>query len=124
MGCVKVETRTNRDDPVRTDCGVRPVIMADDMIEMDCLGDTGPLVEVAGVGPKCRVIQEAGAVAFEMAMIDGVEAHQCGEKTPVRQGGGAAHQEALVCEAGFEPVETIEQRGYGGVIGRLGGRKA
>ena len=48
---LKIQIRAKRDDPCWIDHGVAFVIMAFDMIEMHRLGDTGMLIQVAGIGP-------------------------------------------------------------------------
>lgn len=46
------------------------------MIKVHGSGDAGLLVEIEQIGLQFRVIDEAPPVAFEMTVIDGVEADE------------------------------------------------
>src|SRR5690606_36020817 len=53
------------------------------MLHVDCAGDTGELVQLAGEGPDVRVFDDPAADALEVAVIDFVEADERGEQTDV-----------------------------------------
>src|SRR5829696_9226198 len=68
--------RAGRDDPLGVQGVVRRVVVLLDLGEVDRLGDPRLLVEVAGVGPQVRVVDDPPAVAAEVRVVHGVEAHQ------------------------------------------------
>src|SRR5215468_3628952 len=70
----EIEDRAERNDPRRVHAAVAAVVVALDVIEVDRLGDSGMLGEVAGVRPEIRVIGEAPEVALEMVVVHRVEA--------------------------------------------------
>jgi hypothetical protein len=75
------------------------VVVALDVVEIGRLAEAGALVEVAGVGPELRVVDEAAEVALEVADVDGVEAGQGREEADVGVGEAVADEEALTGEA-------------------------
>ena len=76
--------RPDGDDPRRIDVVVRDVVMSLDVVEIDGLGDTVLLVEIAQVAEEVRVIDNPTQVAFEVTVIDSVEPNQRGKQPPVR----------------------------------------
>ena len=82
----EVELGPGRDDPARVDHVVRRVVVALDLVHRDRLRDPRLLVEVAGVRPEVRVVDDSPAVALEMAVVDGVEAHERRKEPPVGLG--------------------------------------
>src|ERR1035438_4751606 len=78
-GRAEVERRPVGDDAARVQKVVSRVVVALDLLHGDRGGDAGLLVEVAGVAPEVRVVDQAALVALEMAVVDGIEAHQRGK---------------------------------------------
>jgi hypothetical protein len=79
-----------------------------------------PLVELARVGPQVRVVHDAAAVAAEVQVVDGVEAHERGEQAPVGLGDPVAGEVAARAEQLLEVGERLEQLVDGLVVGLLG----
>jgi hypothetical protein len=51
------------------------VIVPLDVVHVHGRGDAGLLVEIAQIVPEVRVVDDAPQIAFEVAVIDGVEAY-------------------------------------------------
>ena len=62
----------------------------------------GRLEEVSGVRPEDGELAELGPVALEVAVVDGVEAHERREQADVGFGDGVADEVAM-------PLESIRQ---------------
>src|SRR5690242_851708 len=83
---VKIERGADRNNTRGIDPRVALVVVALDVNKIDSLSDTGDLIDVAGIGPYIFVIDDPSDIAFEVAMIDGVEAHQRCEQANVSLG--------------------------------------
>ena len=70
---VEVEHWTERYNPRGIDFAVSHVVMPFDVIEIDCVSNTGLLVQIAEITVQMRVIDDATQVALEMPEIHGVE---------------------------------------------------
>ena len=90
-----------------------------DLDEVDGVAEAGGLEQVAGIGPQHRHLGELGPVGFEVAVIDGIEARQCGEQPDVGLGDGVADQITLILQPLAEPVQGGEQPVIGVVVGLL-----
>ena len=55
---------------MRIDGFVAGMIVPHDVFKIGGLGDTGPLVKLAGVGPEIGVVGDAASIAFEMHVVD------------------------------------------------------
>ena len=95
--------------PRRVDAGVHDVVVPLDLVEVDGVAEARRLEQVAGVGPQHRVLGELVPVALEVAVIDGVEAHQRGEEPDVGLGDGVADQVALARQPLARASETAEE---------------
>ncbi len=84
-----------RDDAGRVDVALHHVVVPLDVVEVDSISEARRLEEVARVRPQHRHLAELLAVALEVAVVHGVEAHQGDEEAHVGLGDGVAHQEAL-----------------------------
>src|SRR5919204_4027595 len=80
----EVERGTERHDADGIDITVAAVIVPLDMVDAHGLGDAGNLVEIAQIVAEIRIIDDAAKIAFEMAVIDGVEPRQRREQPPIR----------------------------------------
>ena len=94
-----------------------------DMRKIDGRRDAGALVKLAGVTPEVRVVDEPPQIAFEMARIDGIKAHQSGKQPPIGLGEALAAEISAPRELVFEPVEDLEQRMHGFFVSVLRRRK-
>jgi hypothetical protein len=63
---------------------VRDVVVPLDVIEIHRPGDARCLIQVAEVALQIRIVDDPPEVAFEVPVIDRIEAHEGAEKPPVR----------------------------------------
>ena len=84
VGRGEIENRADWDDSSWIDVVVRHVIVAFDLIEVDGIGDPVDLVEVAQISIKVRIVDYAPKIALEVAVVDGIEAHERYEEAPIR----------------------------------------
>ena len=68
--------------------------MAHDVVHVDRACHAGHLVQFPQVAWQVRIVGNAADIAFEMANVDGVEAKQGGEESPIRFGDDFANQVA------------------------------
>ena len=68
-----VDIRSDWHDAVRIDRFVRVVVVAHDVGHVHRLGDARPLIERAGIGPKVGVVDDPGAIAFEVTVINRIK---------------------------------------------------
>lgn len=78
------------------------------MREIDGRRDTGVLVELAGIIPEVRVVDEPPQIAFEMPQIDGIKADERRKQSPIGFGQALAAEISLGRELSFEAVEALE----------------
>src|SRR5262249_3912689 len=119
MLCGEVEHGTERNDPGWIDRAVALVIVPPDMLEIHRLGDAGPLIDVARKGGQIRIVAQPPDVALEVPDIDRVEADQCREQADIGFGQAVSEQEAPIGKAMLEPVQCVEQRHDGFLVGLL-----
>ena len=124
MRRAQLQLRPERDDPRRVDLAVRAVIMVLDVINVHGRADIGILVQLAQIVRQMRVISDAALVAFEVAVLDGIEPHDGGEWPPIGPCQGFARQIELAPEAFIQPVQSFEQLGIGLFVRCLGGSEA
>lgn len=74
---------TERDDTGWIDVVVGDVVVPLDVVEVDGVGDAVGLIEVFEVTEEVGVVDDPSKVAFEMAMVDGVEAYEGDEQAPI-----------------------------------------
>ena len=74
---------TKRDDTGWIDVVVGDVVVPLDVVEVDGIGDAVGLIEVFEVTEEVGVVDDPSKVAFEMAMVDGVEAYKGDEQAPI-----------------------------------------
>ena len=67
---------TKGDDTGWIDVVMGDVVMPLDVVEVHGVGDAIGLVEVFEVAEEVRVVDDPPKVALEMAVVDGVEAHE------------------------------------------------
>jgi len=71
------------DDTGWIDVVVGDVVMPLDVVEVHGIGDPVGLIEVFEVTEEVRVVDDPSKVAFEMAMVDGVEANEGDKQAPI-----------------------------------------
>jgi hypothetical protein len=71
------------DDTGWIDVVVGDVVMPLDVVEDHGIVDPVGLIEVFEVTEEVGVVDDLSKVAFEMAMVDGVEAHEGDEQAPI-----------------------------------------
>ena len=74
---------TKRDDTGRIDVVVGDIVMPLDVIEVHGVCNAVGLIKVFEVAEEIRVVDDPFEVALEMAVIDGVEAHEGDEQAPI-----------------------------------------
>jgi hypothetical protein len=57
--------------------------MTFDMVKIHGVGNPIDLVEIPQIPIQVRIVNNASNIAFEMTMVDRVEADQCDEESPV-----------------------------------------
>ena len=72
----EVDEGSKRDDAGRIDVTMALIIMALDMREIHCGCDLRPLVELARIAEDVRVIDDPREIAFEVTVINTVEADE------------------------------------------------
>ena len=120
----EVELRTERHDAGRVHLALTPVIVVFDLIEAHRLGNAGHLVEVAQVVRQVRILVYVPPVAFEVRIVDGVEADQRHEEAPVGLGNLRSGEIAALSEELLHVVERVEQVAEGLLVGGLRGGEA
>ena len=81
---------------MRVNAVVAVVVMPNDVIEINRLGDTGPLVQFARKRPKVAEIDKSRPIAFEMKMIDRVKPEKRRYQPPIGFSDAVAHQIAVL----------------------------
>ena len=74
---------TKGDDAGWIDVVVGDVVMPLDVVEIYGVDDAVGLIEVFEVAEEVRVVDDPPEVALEMAVVDGVEAHEGDEQAPI-----------------------------------------
>ena len=74
---------TKGDDMGWIDVVVGDVVMPLDVVEVDGVGDAVGLIEVFEIAEEVGVVDDPPEVALEMAVVDGVEAHEGDEQAPI-----------------------------------------
>ena len=100
------------------------VIVPFDLIHIHRPGDAVLLVEIAQVIGEIGIVDDAAQVAFEVAVIDRVEANQRGEQPPVCLRDVFADEVALAREPPLDLVERAEYRAERLLVGFLRGGEA
>ena len=81
--CGKVDDRSQGNDAGGINLFVGHVIMALDMINTDRFGNARLLIEIEQVTLQARVIDDPAKIAFEMTVINDVEADQRAKQPPI-----------------------------------------
>ena len=92
--------------PVGIHLTLAAVIVPLDLIDADGLGNAGHGIKIAQIIPQVGIVGDAAQIAFEMAVIDGVETDERGEQPPIRFSDLAADQITLPRFAARESQEN------------------
>ncbi len=84
------------------------VVMQLDVVKIARFLNPWLLVKVFEIVPEIGVFINVTQVALEVDVIDGIEAHQCREHTPVGFGDGIATQIALLLQNFFPVIKGVE----------------
>src|SRR5690606_34599195 len=105
---VQVKFWADRHDTVRVDAVMAAVVVLLDVVEADGFRHARPLVKLASVAPQIGVIDQTPDVAFEMAVVNGIEANQGSEEAPIGLCKLVSNQETLPPKALFQTVQAGE----------------
>ena len=83
MGYRQVLVGADRDDTGWVDVVVRDAVVAFDVVDIHGLGNAVGLVEIFQIPEQVWVVDDSSEIAFEMAVVHGVEPNQCDKKPPV-----------------------------------------
>jgi hypothetical protein len=72
----EVLVRADRDDAGGIDVVVGDVVVALDVVKIDGARDAVDLIEVPEVAEKIRVVDNPPDIAFEVAVVHGIEANE------------------------------------------------
>ena len=75
----KIELRPQRHDAGWIHVALAAVIVPLDVVHVDGRGDAALLIEIAQVIREIGVVDDAAQIAFEVAVVDRVEADERGE---------------------------------------------
>jgi hypothetical protein len=79
-----------------------------DVIEIDGVGDARLLIQIHQIALQIWVIDDSPQIAFEMAVIDGVEPNERAKKSPVRLDNAIPKQVSTFRQTLFEFVERFK----------------
>ena len=74
---------TKRDDTGWIDVVVGDVVVPLDVVEVDGIGDAVGLIEVFEIAEEVGVVDDPPDVAFEMTVVDSVEAYEGDKQAPI-----------------------------------------
>jgi hypothetical protein len=83
VGSGQILVGTKRDDTGWIDVVVGDVVVLLDVVEVYGFGDAVGLIEVFEVTEEVGVVDDPPKVAFEMAIVDCVEAYEGDEQAPI-----------------------------------------
>src|SRR4051812_18438889 len=83
MPRLEIQRRSERYDAAWIDVQHAHVIVPLDVIDVHPLGHARHLVEIAQIVRQVRIVRDAAQVAFEVAVVDGIEAHERRKQPPV-----------------------------------------
>jgi hypothetical protein len=123
MSIPEVLRRTNRNYSGRIDIVVREVVVTFDVIEVHRIRNAANLIEIPQIPVQVRVISDPADIAFEMAMVDRVEANQRHEEPPVRFKRQIAKEVSPVRQHFFQLIERFKEQIGSLFVGTLSGGK-
>ena len=109
MRLIKIQHGTQWHDARRIDLRVRDVIVPLDVIQIDGFRDAGLLIQIKKVAVQIWIIRNAPEIAFEMEMINRIEANQRAEQPPIRFHNSISKKITARGQSLFQFVESSEQ---------------
>ena len=95
----QIKLWTDRNYLGRINVVVGDVVMLFDVLEVYGLGDSRLLIQIPQVAVQVRIVHDSADVAFEVPVIDGVEAHESAKEPPVGFDDAVAEEVSLRCQA-------------------------
>ena len=83
MRLCQINNRPERHDSGGINFLVGHVVMTLDVIDADRLGDSRVLIEIKQITLEIRIIDDAPKIAFEMPVINRIEANERAKETPI-----------------------------------------
>jgi len=105
----KIDHGPEWNNPSRINFLVGHVVMTLDMVDADRLGDSRVLIEIEHVALQIRVIDDAPKIAFEMPVINYIEANERAKETPIGFDHPVAKQVSAFRQTLFHFIERIEK---------------
>lgn len=85
------------------------VVVPLDVIDADRLGDSRVLIEIEQITLEIRIIDDASQIAFEMPVINDIEANERAKETPIGFDHPVAKQVSAFRQTLFHFIERIEK---------------
>ena len=104
----EIHCRADGYDARRINLGVRHIVMTLDMIEIDGVGNASLLIQIHQIALQIWIVDDTAHVAFEMAVVDGVEANKRAKKSPVRLDNSAMKQVSAFRQTLFELIQSLK----------------
>jgi hypothetical protein len=120
----EIYKRAVRHDPGRIDRCVTFIIVAFYVSEIDRTAHIGPLIQIARVGKKIRVLGQLSQVALEMSDVNRIKAHQRRKQPPIRFCYSRAAQKSLTIQKRFKFGKGFKERNNRLFVGGLRSREA
>jgi hypothetical protein len=114
--CGENQERASGHDAGGVEALVAPVVVVLDVVHVDGLRYTRLLIEISQISPQVRIVHDASQVAFEVSVVNGVEAHQRRKHAPVGLRYAVAAQVAPLRENILPVIQRVEDVGYGLVV--------
>jgi len=115
-----IRIRGDGDNAERIDRRVIGVTCRTDRLEIDGAVDPVPGIEITGIGPQVRIVDQAPSAASVQHVIDTIEPHQRGEQKPVRGRHRRSAEITATPQSDFERIQGFKNLGHRLVISGLG----
>ncbi len=109
MGGEKILIGAEWHDAGRVNVIMRDVVVACDMIEINCVGNPFLLIEIFEISEEIGIIHNAPDVAFEMSMMDRIKSNERHEQAPIRFDKTLTKEISLAGKSFFHEVQRIKQ---------------
>ena len=119
----EIHCRADGDDARGINLGVRHVVMTLDVIEINSVGDAWLLIQIHQKALQIWIVDDTAQVAFEMAVVDGVETNKRAKKSPVRLDNSAIKQVSAFRQTLFELIQRLKNSATRSLVRPLARRK-
>src|SRR5574339_583934 len=109
MRSLEILVRPQRDDARRIDGAMRHIIVTLDMVEINGLRDPIILVKISQIAEEMGIVRDSPHVAFEVNIIDGIEADQRHKQAPVGFHDPLSEEIPTVGKLIVEKIERVEE---------------